>query len=242
MTGLILAAGLGERLHSSKDYGLCKPLQKVSDIPLISYSLELLEKTDVEDVIIVVGKYYEQIRSEIGDSFGKMKIRYELQQEQKGLVNAIVCGCRNCEDDVLVLLADELFVEAKIDECLSVFSDDSLDFVCTYTIEDDEEKIKANFSFRTDENGIPYDFVEKPTETVNDMKGTGVCLFSRESIKKVKQKYDEESNTPNTLCDFFNMLLEEKMTGKAFNFAKAEINVNTQADLSLAKSMFETEE
>ena len=239
MTGLILAAGIGERLNKNMDQYVCKPLQKVNGLPLIVYSLKLLENTDVEKVIIVVGKYSEEIRAEIGDSFGKMKVEYEIQQEQKGLVNAIVSGCRNCDDDVTVLLADELFVGAKPAECLKYFEDNSVDFLATYTVEKDEEKIKSNFSFRLFEDGSPYDFIEKPPFAVNDMKGTGVCVFSSRCIDKLKEKYDESLNIPDTLCDFFNMLTEENMNGAAFEFADIEVNVNTPDDLERAKRLIE---
>lgn len=241
MTGLILAAGLGERLANGKANSICKPLQNVNGIPLIAYSLGLLEKTGINKAIIVVGKHYDEITKRIGNRFGNMLIEYETQKEQKGLVNAILSGSKNCDDDVIVLLADELFVKPKTSECIELFNNHSLDYIATYVEENDPEKIKANFSIQTNELGKPCKFVEKPTETVNSMKGTGVCVFSRESIRKLKSEYDEEKNVPNTLCDFFNLLNKEKINGMVFEFADIEINVNTLDDLKRARALFETE-
>lgn len=238
---MILAAGVGKRLNGKSDNRICKPLQQVGGVPLIVYSLRLLEKAGIEKAIVVVGKFYNEIRDEIGDRFGNMNVEYRIQHEQKGLVNAILSGCMELEDDVTVLLADELFVNAKMSDCIKEFRDKSLDFIVTYVIENDPEKIKANFSLNITNDGTPYGFVEKPTEVVNDMKGTGVCFFSAESIALLKQKYDKKSNVPNTLCDFFNLLNQEKMNGRAFEFADVEVNVNTPEDLKNAKRMFETE-
>jgi NDP-sugar pyrophosphorylase family protein len=57
--------------------------------PLIQYSLENALAAGVEEIVIVVGYRAEDIINHFGISFQGVLMRYVIQSECRGLVNAI---------------------------------------------------------------------------------------------------------------------------------------------------------
>ncbi len=237
MVGVILAAGNGVRLRNSTGEDVCKALRKINDTYLIEFALNNLVKLDVEKAIIVIGKQGELIKSTIGYEYKGIKISYACQLEQKGLINAFVQALDIMSDDenVILQLADEIFVGLKAENIKALTNEMSYDFYCGFTYENDPEKIKNNFSIETDDFSIMKKCTEKPHIVVNNIKGTGFCIFKHNSVQMLKGLYDENTNTPNDLCDYFNYLISNDKQGLAFCLAQKEFNINTAVDLTEAE-------
>lgn len=227
MIGLILAAGDGTRLFGHSPEGGCKPLVEVNGKKLLSYSLDNLLLLGIEKAVIVVGRYKDWIEDVYGDNYHGISLIYAVQEKPKGLVNAILSAKRFIDDDFILQLSDELFV--GFDPHIS-YPDDNSDFFIGYVKEPDEEKIKANYSIEHDKNGKVFKCIEKPSVVDNDMKGTGFCVFKKRTIDLLAAVYDKETNRPNDLCDFINLLVDRSLTGRTFEVAEKEINVNTLND------------
>jgi len=111
VVAIIMAGGLGKRMESD----LPKVLHKVGGVSMINRVLlslkDLEKKTGVLDkIIVVVGKYKEQIRAVIEEVEGLPAIVYVTQPEPLGTGHAIMC-CREelaeCPNsDVLILSGD----------------------------------------------------------------------------------------------------------------------------------------
>ncbi len=233
MVGVILAAGNGERLKNSTGNDVCKALRKINDTYLIEFALNNLLKIGVDKAIVVVGKQGELIKSTIGYEYKGMEISYACQSEQKGLINAFVQALDSISENenVVLQLADEIFVDLNAENIKNLTNEMAYDFYCGFTYEDDAEKIKNNFSVETDENSIMKKSVEKPSVVINNIKGTGFCIFKYNSLQILKDIYDENANTPNDLCDFFNYLISDNKQGLAFCLAEKEFNINTASDV-----------
>lgn len=235
MTGIILAAGNGTRLKESSGENCCKVLKKVNGISLIEFALNNLVELNVANVFIVVGLDGELIKKTLGNIYKCLKITYIYQSEQIGLINALMQAIEVAEsDDIILQLADEIFISFRADEVRRILSDDVLDFGCGITCEDDLQKIKANYSIETDCNMVIEKCTEKPEHITNNLKGTGLCVFKKDVIDLLKEVYDKKNNTPNDLCDFVNCLVAEKRRGAAFCVADKEFNINTIEDLTQA--------
>lgn len=102
------------------------------------------------------------------------------------------------------------------------------------TYEADHQKIIANYSVKLDEKMHIKSCAEKPEHSINDIKGTGFCVFGKQCLCLLKDIYDTRNNTPNNLCDFVNLLMTKKYTGIVFEVADTEFNINTATDLARA--------
>lgn len=238
MTGVILAAGNGVRLKASAGKDCCKVLMRLGGKCLIEYALENLYESGVEKIFVVVGQYEDLITAQIGCSYRGIKIQYIKQKKQQGLINAFVQALKKAsiEDDVILQLADEIFINCKIDSVKNICMNMVSDFYCGITYESISEKIKNNFSVAINDNLEIKRCIEKPHILINNIKGTGFCIFKKDVVQILTDIYNEESNDPKELCDFFNYLILNGKTGTAFEIADIECNINTLDDLAEASA------
>src|SRR3989304_2713799 len=77
MKAMILAAGYGERMRPLTN-SILKPLLPISDKPILYYTLQLLKKNGIFEVVINLHHLPDMIMDAFGDgsSFG-MKIHYK---------------------------------------------------------------------------------------------------------------------------------------------------------------------
>lgn len=240
MVGIVLAAGDGTRLKNNTGEECCKVLQKVNNTQLLEFALNNLIALNVTNALVVVGKYEDLIKNVIGDEYKGLKITYVHQPHQIGLGNAFVQALKHMSsaDDVILQLADEIFVDFKSELVKKLINADEYDFYCGVTYETNVEKIKANYSVETDENLIIKKCTEKPTVVENNIKGTGFCIFKSEALQYLKKTYNEIDNAPSDLCDYMNCLVAEGRKGLAFCLAEREFNINTVSDLAEARDFF----
>ena len=110
IVAIIMAGGLGKRMESNTP----KVLHKVGGIPMINHILlnlkEISTFVNLEKVIIVVGKYKDQIKDIIEELVDLPKIVYVMQEVPQGTGHAIMC-CKNelvehPHSNVLILSGD----------------------------------------------------------------------------------------------------------------------------------------
>lgn len=240
MVGVILAAGDGTRLKNSINENCCKALRKINGRYLIEFSLNNLINLGVSEAYVVVGKQGALIKNVIGNKYNSIKISYVHQEHQKGLINAFVQTIniiKNTED-VILQLTDEIFFNLNAKHINTVFSKTAFDFYCGITYEENPQKIKNNFSVEIEENSIIKNCIEKPAVVINNIKGTGLCIFRNNSVQLLKKMYDETTNTPEDLCDYMNNLIAQGQKGITFIVAEKEFNINTASDLKEAQNFF----
>lgn len=238
MVGIILAAGSGSRLGEAFGKELCKPLVKIAGKHLIEYSLENLFALNVERIYIVVGRHRESIEQKIGGAYNGVPVNYVVQENPVGLVNAIAAAAEYIDDDAVLQLSDEIFINPDTARLADELKKGA-DIICGVTTEDNPEKIKANYSVEVNGNGELTSCTEKPRVVNNRLKGTGFCAFSRESVKTLVREYDGAMNVPNDLCDFINILIKRGRRGIAVEIAEKEYNINTAEDAAVANKELE---
>jgi UDP-N-acetylglucosamine diphosphorylase/glucosamine-1-phosphate N-acetyltransferase len=88
---IIMAGGLGTRMESN----LPKVIHKLGGIPMINHILHNLQKLEkkinLKQILIVVGKYRNQIQSAIEDDLIMSNITYVNQLEALGTGHAVQC-------------------------------------------------------------------------------------------------------------------------------------------------------
>lgn len=83
---VVLAAGKGTRLNSRK---INKVMYQLAGKPMISYTIELLEKAGLKKIIIVVGFAAKSVQDYLGP-----KYIYAVQKKRLGTGNALKCGLK----------------------------------------------------------------------------------------------------------------------------------------------------
>jgi choline kinase len=107
---LILAAGLGQRMHPlTIDVPKC--LVEVNGIPILFRSLQALASAGVTEAIIVVGHEAAQVRRRVGHNFTGIEIEYvdAPSFETTNNIRSLWDARRYCDEDILLLEGDILF-------------------------------------------------------------------------------------------------------------------------------------
>ena len=112
MKGVVLAGGLGTRLHPMTKV-VNKHLLDVFDEPMIYFPIRSLAQAGLRDLVLVTGQEIEQFRTLLGDGrqFG-VRMAYEYQEGELGIADALAkAGPRVDGDDIVVILGDQIYQE-----------------------------------------------------------------------------------------------------------------------------------
>jgi len=112
MKGVILAGGVGSRLHPLTRI-TNKHLLPISDRPMVTYAIEALVSAGVAEIMLVTGGTHagEFLRL-LGDghAHGIDRLSYAYQERESGIADALALAERFAAGDrVLVMLADNIF-------------------------------------------------------------------------------------------------------------------------------------
>ncbi|MBQ3257705.1 MAG: glucose-1-phosphate thymidylyltransferase RfbA [Oscillospiraceae bacterium] len=111
MKGIVLAGGKGTRLYPITK--CCyKPLLPVYDKPMIYYSLSVLMRAGIRDILIITPPDGEEpFRQLLGDgSRWGISISYKQQMVQRGIADAFIVGEEFIgKDSVCLILGDNIF-------------------------------------------------------------------------------------------------------------------------------------
>ena len=237
MVGVVLAAGNGKRLAAELGIEQCKSLLTLEGKRLIDYSLENLSLLGVDMIYVVVGKYAEEVMRAVGESYNGIPVTYLIQKSPIGIINALMKAIPLINDDFVLQLSDEVFVNNRSRELKDLWKNRKDDFFCGLIEETDRERIKDNYSVTVDGNMRLISCVEKPTEIENSFKGTGYCIFSKECITLCRSCYGKELPEDANLCDYMNLLTKTGKTGRCVTVADKEANVNTIYDFEYARKI-----
>ncbi|RKY77034.1 glucose-1-phosphate thymidylyltransferase [candidate division KSB1 bacterium] len=156
-----------------------KPLLKIANKPIIEYNLEQLEGL-ADEVILIVGYRQEMIRQYLGDRFGKMKLIYQDQREQRGTGHAILQAKPWVKGPFIAMNGDDLFARQDIERLLKY------SFAALVKEVPDPSLYGV---YELTENGRVVNLIEKPKTPVGNLANIGCYLF-QPSI------FDELERTP----------------------------------------------
>lgn len=103
---LILAAGKGTRMKSD----LPKVLHRVNGVPMVKKIIEVLNKLNPQENILILGHEKEMILDTLGD------VQYVVQEEQLGTGHAIMMAeekLKNYDGDIMVVCGDTPLLTAE---------------------------------------------------------------------------------------------------------------------------------
>ena len=203
MKGIILAGGIGSRLHPSTKV-ISKQLLPIYDKPMIYYPLSVLMLAGIKEILVIsttkdLGRYEELLGD--GGNLG-LKIQYKVQPSPNGLAEAFILGEQFIGlDSVCLILGDNIFYGQGFSTILKQ-------------------------SFLLNQGGIIYSY------QVSDPKRFGVVEFDKDlNIKSIEEKPDNpKSNYAVTGVYFYdNKVIEIAKNLKPSERGELEItSINQQ--------------
>lgn len=238
MKALILAAGRGERLNGIID-SLNKCMLKFHGKHLIQYSLESAILSKVDEIIIVVGYQAENIINTFGTSYEGIRIKYVIQRELKGLVDAIENAKEELEgNDFILLLADEILINPHTYGMIKTFINEDLFVMCGVTEVEDINEIKKTYSviYNPLDHRI-YRLVEKPRKPINNIMGTGICIFKNNIYDYIPYTPINQVRHEKELPDLIQCAIDDGNYVKLYFIGTRYVNINTVNDIKIAEKI-----
>lgn len=116
---VILAGGAGAELRPLT-YEVPKPLIPVKGKPILEYTIELLKKYQIRDLILAIGHLGGKIRDYFGD--GKrwgVKIRYSREKKPLGTAGALKLARKHLEEAPFLVLHGDVLSKIDLGNLLS---------------------------------------------------------------------------------------------------------------------------
>jgi len=184
MKGIILAGGLGTRLHPLT-LAVSKQLMPVYDKPMIYYPLSTLMQTGVRDILIISTPYdlpgFEKLLkdgSAIGCSFS-----YLPQFEPNGLAQAFVLGEEFIgSDSASLILGDNIFHGNGLKELLQSSADPDGGVIFAYLVADPERYGVVEF----DAHFKALSLEEKPKHPKSNYAVPGLYFYDNSVVEIAK--------------------------------------------------------
>ena len=207
MKGIILAGGVGSRLHPLTKV-TSKQLLPIYNKPMVFYPLETLIKAGIKDILLIsdpinIGNFVKLLGS--GKDFN-IRVSYEVQDKPTGLAQAFLLGENFIGDDqVTMILGDNLFVGD--DQFLKKVVKD---FKSGGTIFAKEVKDPQRFGvveFSKDKKALKIE--EKPAKPQSNFAVTGLYVYDNSVIKKAKSLKPSRRGELE-ITDLNNLYLKEE--------------------------------
>lgn len=235
MKALVLAGGRGSRLESIT-VSINKCMLALDGRPLIEHSLANALAAGAEEIIIVVGHLAEQIINVFGNIYEGVPVKYVIQWEQRGLVHAVECA-RDMIDgaDFMLFLADEVFVDPRHAAMIDLFERDQLAVLCGTIVVEDRSQISKTYSIITGSNDEIHRLIEKPDNPMNDIMGTGNCVFANRIFEYIDATPINQQRNEKELPDLIQCAIDDGQPVKYFNVGRTYVNVNTPNEIARAE-------
>ncbi|UCC11729.1 MAG: bifunctional N-acetylglucosamine-1-phosphate uridyltransferase/glucosamine-1-phosphate acetyltransferase [candidate division WOR-3 bacterium] len=231
---VILAAGVGKRMHSKKP----KVLHRILGSPIISFVVRTAQMLGTDEIIVVVGKDSGTVKKELGNA-----LRYALQSEPKGTGDAARCGLDAVKNEhVLILCGDvPLLTEKTLMQIIRHYEKTSADLTLLTCHMDDPYGYGR--IIRNEHGGITG-IVEQ--SDANDAEAhiqeinAGVYFGSTNEISEALQHISTRNNQGELyLTDIIGFMINDGKTVTAHMIKEQDeiMGINTKVQLARAREI-----
>ena len=231
MIGILLAAGEGTRLRSQINFKKNKCLLNLDNIPIIQNGINYLNSINTQYNIVIVGYDSKNVIDYV--KFKLNNPKFIFQKKRNGIVGALKLVINELNDDFVLVLGDEKIHNCNLQGAIDYFYLHKYDAICGVTYGSKDE-ITKNYTIYTNEFNQVTSIIEKPlyNQIENNYIGTGICIFSKDTIKFLKDTPFNTQRNQYELADFLNLIIKNKCSIGFFLIGDKIINLNTPLDLN----------
>ncbi|MET1160691.1 MAG: bifunctional sugar-1-phosphate nucleotidylyltransferase/acetyltransferase [Thermoprotei archaeon] len=226
MKAVILAAGKGERLQPITETRP-KPLIPILCKPLLQWHLEVLEKIDsIEEIVIVIGYLKERIIEFLKSLKLNKPLRIVDQSIEKGTGDAVIKGIEKLDynDEVLIVYSDIFLKNWSIFEKLAKIND--------YVLVAARVSNPHEYGVIVSEGEIFKGVIEKPKKPPSNLVNAGIYKLS---VKDILENSDIKPSPRGELE--FTDILNKISTNRKIRVLT--INENEWIDIGLPWNILE---
>ena len=208
MKGIILAGGLGTRLHPST-ISVSKQLLPIYDKPLIYYPISNLLAAGINEILIIsTSSNIGLFQKLFGDGNGLgIKLSYESQDVPNGIAEAFIIGKKFIgSDDVTLILGDNIYYGNQIAKQLKkqVSSKSKGAKIFAYKVQDPERYGVVEFN----ESKSVVSIEEKPRYPKSNYAVTGLYVYDN-SVCKLAKSLKPSKRGELEITDLNNLYLAQ---------------------------------
>ena len=207
MKGIILAGGLGTRLHPLT-HATNKHLLPVYDRPMVYYPLQTLVNAGIKDVMIVTGgphagDFIRVLKN--GEDLGLNKLNYGYQEGEGGIADALSMAESFVGSDSCVVILGDNIIADDISNAITNFAELGGCHIFTKEVEDPRRFGVVEYE---DTEGSIADIIEKPVNPPSNDAVIGLYMYDNTVFDKIRS-LDPSERGELEVTDLNRMYLQE---------------------------------
>lgn len=228
VTAAIIAGGLGTRLKKILP-DTPKTLADIHGRPFLSYLLDQISKTDIQNVILCTGYLSGQIRQRIGTRYKSLFVKYSVESKPLGTGGALRLALSQVNTDYILAMNGDSIVNLDLNQYLMwFFKNKPSQAICIAKV----PEMGRYGTVSVGKKDKILSFHEKDARATSNWINAGVYLLQKEQLLSIP-----ENSFHSLEYDFFPAKIHEGIYGYRTN--GDFIDIGTPESFNRAEKFFQ---